>query len=223
MSLELFLFKLFYETEVLHYFYIFLSLLGVFIIVTRKMMTLEDEIGQYTRKHPERTEKMSSYSRLRAMQITFGILLVLVTVAGMFRMGVDTSPSGKEVAQQYIDSFEWDSKPVQKSFVTRGKFKDGSPIEIEYNLIVQFPKNDKRMDYLQSTFGTPERLFGYLKTYLVLITRMTTASTQEVSASFWESLRRQSIHGLEGISPADIGKSPKNYGIQITVSSIEKK
>jgi len=202
-------------------------------------MKVEDELKNPVQisNHPEQKSQKSKYLRLIILQFTISILMVLVTATGVFRMVLDTSNSGKIVVQQYasqtstwplqslrhIDSSKWDSKPVARSFLTHGKFKDGSPIEIEYNLTVQFPVNNGRMDYLKETFGTPEKTFSFLNTYLGLITAMTTASTQEVSASFWESLRRQAIHGLDtsmGVSSADIGKSPKNYGIQLTVYSI---
>lgn len=105
------LLELFIETELLHYFYLFLSLLGLFIIVTRRKMKVEDELRNPVQisNHPEQKSQKSKYLRLIILQFTISILMALTTVAGVFRFAFDnTSPAGKVVIQQYMDSIEKD-------------------------------------------------------------------------------------------------------------------
>lgn len=231
--------KLFLEIETLQYLYIFLSLMGLFIIVTRKKMALEavspgyevtnrikdfrdtDHVGM----HPEQTEKQSSRTRLYLLQMTLSILMSLVVSAGVFRYAF--GESGQQIIQRIEDSRQWVDEPIIQSFVTHGRFNDAGTITIKYDLIIHLP-NGKQLEDLKSTYRNPARLLDtYLKPYLYLISSATCASysTNEAHANkFTDYIKSQVLNGVHpslGILTSDIGKPPKSYGINIVVDTIE--
>ena len=76
----------FLQIEVLHYVYMFLILAGIFIIVTRKKITLEKELNTHiSENHPEQKIRFANNTRLYLLQMTLSILMALVFTAGIFR------------------------------------------------------------------------------------------------------------------------------------------
>lgn len=230
MLLELL--KLFFEIEPLQYFYMFLGLLGFLIFVIRQKLSLEDEISNYTgnhqfwSKHPELKEKQSFRTRLHLLHMTISILMVVVTVAGVFRITLGDTV-GQRMIQKFEDSLQWNDKPISQSFVTHGRFNDAGTITIKYDLIIHLP-NGKQLEDLKSIYRNPARLIDtYLKPYLGLITATTCNAYLTAAANtleFRDSIKYQVLNGIHpslGILTSDIGKPPKSYGINIVVDTIE--
>lgn len=72
--------------DLIYYVYLFLSLAGIFIIVTLKKMALENEINKHiSEAHPEQKARRDNNIRLYVLQMTLSILMAMVFTIGIFR------------------------------------------------------------------------------------------------------------------------------------------
>lgn len=90
------------QIAVLHYFYMFLILAGIYIIVTRKKITLEKELNTHiSEKHPEQKTRRANIIRFYVLQMTLSILMCMVLYAGIVRYsykGIDHVKNVRVVA-----------------------------------------------------------------------------------------------------------------------------
>lgn len=226
--------ELFKSVDYIHFYYVALAaLLAAVWCFTRNSRTVNEvntstqtnfSVDGTTHIHPEITSKKAR----AGMYSFFGVVFIAITLfAGL----------AGYVRQDFpFNYFTWNSKPYEREFVTTGRFKDASTIEIKYDLIITLP-DGYQLKNLKNKFQTPEELFNrYMKQYLYAITAFSTAqrtaeeayetnrgASAGFSTEFTEYIRNQVLNGADpalGLRSSDGYKSFKSYGIKVVVRMI---